>query len=106
MEAKTPPVVVPMWLTGFDQLMPEGRRFPYKYFPRPGARLSVTFGRPISANEISQILANVNRGVSSPSPEQHIADVRHTITSILHREVEGLGRSVSGRLLGGAASGL
>lgn len=54
MESKTPPVIIPMWLTGFNQLMPEGREFPYKYFPRPGAKLSVTFGSPIPADVIRQ----------------------------------------------------
>jgi len=56
MECKMPPVIIPMWLTGFDQLMPEGRPFPYKYIPRFGAELSVTFGHPIPANVIRQSL--------------------------------------------------
>lgn len=56
MEASAPPMVIPMWLTGFDKLMPEGRAFPYKYFPRPGAQLSVTFGTPIPADEINKAL--------------------------------------------------
>ncbi|KAF8897207.1 acyltransferase-domain-containing protein, partial [Infundibulicybe gibba] len=47
METITPPVIIPMWLTGFEGLMPEGRAFPYKYLPRPGARLSISFGTPI-----------------------------------------------------------
>lgn len=54
MECNTPPVIIPMWLTGFDQLMPEGRAFPYKYLPRPGAELSVTFGNPIPPSTIRQ----------------------------------------------------
>lgn len=54
MESETPPVIIPTWLTGFDQLMPEGRTFPYKYLPRPGAELSVTFGNPIPADSIRQ----------------------------------------------------
>lgn len=56
MECQTPPVIIPMWLTGFDQLMPEGRPFPYKYIPRFGAELSVTFGSPIPADTIRQSL--------------------------------------------------
>lgn len=36
-----------MWLTGFNDLMPEGRPFPFKYFPKPGAKLGITFGKPI-----------------------------------------------------------
>ena len=56
MESTVPPLVIPMWLTGFDQLMPEGRAFPYKYFPRPGARLSVTFGDPLPSDDIKRAL--------------------------------------------------
>ncbi|KAH9953501.1 hypothetical protein BC827DRAFT_131866 [Russula dissimulans] len=33
---------------GFDGLMPEGRRAPWKYLPRPGAHLSVTFGSSLA----------------------------------------------------------
>ncbi|KAJ7937363.1 hypothetical protein B0H13DRAFT_2226715 [Mycena leptocephala] len=53
MEAATLPVIIPMWITGFDSLMPEGQ----------------------------------------------IAQTRILVTSVLHRAVEGLGRSVSGNLL-------
>lgn len=62
MEAATPPVVIPMFVTGFDQLMPEGRRFPYKYFPRPGAHLTVTFGPPIPPDEIKNALGILKIG--------------------------------------------
>jgi len=62
METAKPPVVIPVWLTGFDTLMPEGRAFPYKYFPRPGAKLSVTFGDPIPADVIQKALGNLGDG--------------------------------------------
>ncbi|KAI0740387.1 acyltransferase-domain-containing protein [Earliella scabrosa] len=57
MEAEKAPVIIPMWLTGFDKLMPEGRPFPYKFLPRPGAALSVTFGKPVPAQDIQDTLA-------------------------------------------------
>lgn len=41
---------------GFDKLMPEGRRFPWKYIPRLGVKLSVTFGEPLSPEEIKAAL--------------------------------------------------
>lgn len=56
MEATVPPLIIPMWLTGFDKLMPEHRSFPYKYFPRLGSRLGVTFGDPIPVEEITAAL--------------------------------------------------
>lgn len=34
--------------TGFDQLMPETRTFP-RFFPRFGARISITIGQPITS---------------------------------------------------------
>ena len=66
MESQIPPFIIPMWLTGFDQLMPEGRSFPYKYLPRPGAHLSVTFGNPIPAHLIRQALQDPPTSPSSP----------------------------------------
>ncbi|KAJ8522983.1 hypothetical protein ONZ45_g498 [Pleurotus djamor] len=58
METTNPPVIIPMWLSGFDQLMPEGRPFPWKYLPRffAGVKLSVTFGEPINPDVISAAL--------------------------------------------------
>ncbi|KAF8974690.1 acyltransferase-domain-containing protein [Flammula alnicola] len=134
MEANIPPVVIPMWLTGFDQLMPEGRSFPYNYFPRIGARLSVTFGDPIPADEILEAL-DVSRTDPDVDDSEDVPDtpdqlkgwlgdqatkkhdatgrvcndedhlyaslIRQKVTAILHHDVEALGRSVSGNLLGG-----
>ncbi|KAF9482019.1 hypothetical protein BDN70DRAFT_854183 [Pholiota conissans] len=106
MEAKTPPMVIPMWLTGFDKLMPEGRPFPYKYLPRIGARLSVTFGDPVSEDEIAEAL-NITRtprqqhGADVAVDAHYTALVRKKVTAILHRDVEALGKSISGKLLNG-----
>jgi len=61
METTVLPTIIPMWLTGFDRLMPEGRSFPYNFIPRPGAKLSITFGDPIQAENIMTAL-----GVISP----------------------------------------
>ncbi|KAF8076060.1 acyltransferase-domain-containing protein [Lyophyllum atratum] len=127
METSTPPVVIPVWLTGFDKLMPEGRPFPYKYFPCPGARLSVTFGSPIPAEDIQQALGAFGSSCPTPSdppspintqrPEGWIKDrleqeehpssirerdlvkVRAAVTSIVQQGVESLGRSVCGDTL-------
>ncbi|WFC98969.1 Lyso-phosphatidylcholine acyltransferase [Malassezia yamatoensis] len=49
LEPKVMPIVVPIWLTGFDQIMPEHRRAP-RILPRLGANLTVSFGRPIPDN--------------------------------------------------------
>ncbi|KAJ7122763.1 acyltransferase-domain-containing protein [Mycena epipterygia] len=93
MEAATLPVIIPMWLSGFDQIMPEGRSFPYNYIPRPGKHLSVTFGEPLEPSEL--LALRTNTGHADPE----IAQTRIAVTDVLHRAVEGLGRSVSGDLL-------
>ena len=59
METAIPPVIIPMWLTGFDKLMPLGRHFPFNYFPRLGVHLSVTFGNPISSEKIKNALGTL-----------------------------------------------
>ena len=107
MEAKLLPVVVPMWITGFDQLMPEGRPFPYHFMPRIGAHLGVTFGKPIAENEIlealrpsmspsnaPQIITNPdsNAMVGSLADDSNTALIRQRVTAVVHREVERLGR--------------
>ena len=101
MEAKLPPVIIPMWITGFDQLMPEGRPFPYNYLPRIGARLGVTFGNPIAENELLEALrSSASQSIASREPRAPIgpsaddpstALIRQRVTAIIHREVERLG---------------
>lgn len=91
MEAKSHPTVVPVWLTGFDQLMPIGRKFPFNFIPRAGADLSITFGEPIPAEEL---LAATNPGGSSEDI------TRSKLTDVVKKRVELLGRSVSGLMLG------
>jgi monolysocardiolipin acyltransferase len=36
--------------------MPEGRPFPYKFFPRRGQHLSITFGEPIDPSSLLRTL--------------------------------------------------
>uniref|UniRef100_V5ENF5 Tafazzin family protein n=2 Tax=Kalmanozyma brasiliensis (strain GHG001) TaxID=1365824 RepID=V5ENF5_KALBG len=47
LEAEKLPTVVPIWITGFDRLMPEPRDKP-KWLPRFGADVTITFGEPIT----------------------------------------------------------
>jgi monolysocardiolipin acyltransferase len=85
------PVVIPVWLTGFDQLMPEGRKFPFNFLPRAGIDLSITFGEPIPAEEL------LDAAKSKDTSEDII---RSELTDVVKTRVELLGRSVSGLMLG------
>ena len=91
MEANSHPTVIPVWLTGFDQLMPGGRKFPFNYLPNAGVELSITFGEPIPAEELLEATYSKN------SSEDII---RSKITDTVKKRVELLGRSVSGLTLG------
>ena len=48
-------------MEGFDQIMPEGRSSPWKFFPRPGASLSITFGKPVDNAAIRDTLGRAVR---------------------------------------------
>ncbi|RPD56830.1 acyltransferase-domain-containing protein [Lentinus tigrinus ALCF2SS1-7] len=82
MEAQKPPVIIPMWLTGFDKLMPEGRSAPFKFFPRPGAALSITFGKPVPSQDIQNALSTLVRegrmpeAPTPPSTSGGLADLQ------------------------------
>lgn len=41
------PIILPIWITGLDEMMPEPRGNP-KWMPRPGANVTITFGHPIN----------------------------------------------------------
>jgi len=98
MESTIPPMIIPMWLTGFDQLMPLGRAFPYNYLPRPGAELSVTFGNPMPPDFIHQGLLSTTYMVTE-AQNSTVEQSRSRVTNMIQEAVENLGRSVSGKLL-------
>ncbi|EPQ29195.1 uncharacterized protein PFL1_03482 [Pseudozyma flocculosa PF-1] len=62
LEAQQTPVVVPIWITGFDRLMPEPRSWP-KFLPRLGASVSITFGEPVQ-DRLSALLSGDGGGGS------------------------------------------
>jgi len=144
-ETAVPPVTIPMWLTGFDKLMPEHRPYPWKFIPRLGCKLSITFGDPLSPQEVQAALRVLSHKDARTSPGQSVTPikdgdvedgeerlfgighvervregitresisidleesrkrrtdhVRSMVTAIVQREVEALGRRVSGDNLG------
>ena len=108
MEANIPPIVIPMWLTGFEKVMPEGRPFPYKYMPRFGTHTSITFGDPLDTNDIQDTLGSVHKIKSRPQvgdpalkseSDTELDNVRSDITEIIRTAVLVLGRKVSGPTL-------
>jgi monolysocardiolipin acyltransferase len=95
--------------------MPEGRRAPWKFLPRPGARLSVTFGAPLSPAAVRAKMASGielelepwhdGEGKQQQSRQVKVGgevEVRIALTELVQRAVEGLGRQVSGDLLTGS----
>ncbi|KAK0534394.1 Lyso-phosphatidylcholine acyltransferase [Tilletia horrida] len=64
MESDRAPLCIPIWITGFDQIMPEPRAKP-RWLPRPGASVSITFGRPVSRAAMRDVLSADSRCVGS-----------------------------------------
>ena len=102
--------------------MPEGRRAPWKFLPRQGARLSVTFGAPLSPVLVRATMASASgialapaslcgdgegkeRSTSTGMPVNMDAEaevkVRIALTGLMQDAVEALGRQVSGDLFTG-----
>lgn len=146
METHRLPTIIPMWITGtskdpiiralpqhhdsqstsypaprstgFDKLMPEGRRAPWKFLPRQGARLSVTFGAPLSPAVVHATMASalgvesvpwrddgegkeLNTGMPVKLDAEAEVKVRIALTELMQQSVEVLGRNVSGDSLTG-----
>lgn len=47
MEAKRTPLIIPVWIQGFEQVMHESRTFP-RLLPRPGKKVTIVIGEPIN----------------------------------------------------------
>ena len=120
METKIIPTIIPMWLTGFDQLMPEPRGFP-KFLPRLRKDLSITFGSPVDPSKLSSVLDPWRERFSTAhvDPAEQVAPIvvdervplgeedaekcwtRSALTDVVQREVEALGYRISGSSLNG-----
>ncbi|KAF9510490.1 hypothetical protein BS47DRAFT_1300139, partial [Hydnum rufescens UP504] len=64
MDTLSLPTIIPIWLSGFDALMPEPRAFP-RFIPRlgPSKRISIVFGDPLSPDaSLAALLAAHRRG--------------------------------------------
>lgn len=83
--------------------MPEGRPFPYKYFPRRGVALSVTFGEPVPERDVKAALAaRISERTDEdklPLTEQRTRDERNsrsrTSTGWLRDTTTGKGGSIA-----------
>ncbi|CAH7671700.1 acyltransferase-domain-containing protein [Phakopsora pachyrhizi] len=54
LESRAAPIIVPIWLKGFDKVMPEGRPVPQKFLPRLNQRVSIKVSPPIQAPLIEE----------------------------------------------------
>lgn len=78
LEAPTTPYVVPIWLMGFDQIMPEPRA-PPRWRPRLGADICVAFGEPI---DVEPFVHAYRTG--APYPAMQAPEGHTTIPHELH----------------------
>ncbi len=105
--------------TGFDGLMPEPRGFP-GFLPRifPRKAISITFGAPVEPTKLENVLSDWRSRVlpryhlqmmSTDRPVDALPmgaedaekeKTRSMITDLIQREVETVGRTVSGPQLG------
>ena len=67
--------------TGFDTLMPEGRSFPWKYIPKLGCKLSITFGEPLLPEEIKVALRGVDQEENIQRDDWHSSLTRLSHTT-------------------------
>ena len=73
--------------------MPEGRSGIFKFLPKPGANLSVTFGKPIEADAVRDALRSIVRDDDLPDPPRtlHPNKPKHEATSAKIAETAWLG---------------
>ncbi|KZO97386.1 acyltransferase-domain-containing protein [Calocera viscosa TUFC12733] len=87
MEARSTPHIIPMWIKGTDQVMPEPRQFPNK-FPLPGKRLSITFSEDPKLNDAVRDMKA--RWLARGRLESETADTRSRITARIKDSVVAL----------------
>ncbi|ETN39075.1 uncharacterized protein HMPREF1541_05297 [Cyphellophora europaea CBS 101466] len=91
------PDVVPIWIEGTDQVMHESREFP-RFIPRPGNRISVTFGEAVDPEarfgDLRQRWQQLqNRWIEEADPGATKADKELTLFASLGMGMQGLSYS-------------
>ncbi|KAG8875936.1 hypothetical protein FRB97_004613 [Tulasnella sp. 331] len=101
-KANSTPRVIPMYLEGFDDIMPADRGFP-RFMPRFGKRLKITFGDPSGVTEEVRAIQETctaedvaTSGLVPPSNESDPeAQLRILMADILRQAVKRLGDDVT-----------
>ncbi|KAI0262091.1 acyltransferase-domain-containing protein [Gloeopeniophorella convolvens] len=112
METPRPPTIIPMWITGFDTLMPEGRAAPWKYSRAPVRASASRSARPFRPTRCSPRCGAMwarRRGLGRAAGArrwrgeagggrggERTRQTRVALTELVQRAVETVGRSVSG----------
>ncbi|KAJ1303825.1 hypothetical protein OPQ81_008247 [Rhizoctonia solani] len=85
------PVIIPMHISGFEKVMPEPRRF--KFLPRPGHHISITFGDPTGltqeVDELVQKWRSSRPSIESLEPPVGVSPpVREAVASNLGGDLD------------------
>ncbi|KAH8918332.1 acyltransferase-domain-containing protein [Atractiella rhizophila] len=102
METKELPYIVPVWIKGFEDIMPEDRGFP-RFLPRLGAELSISFGTPLDEKSMDELerlkeLYTMARGKRKDSgmddgvDTEELQEVRKAVCDILQEKLQGMGK--------------
>ncbi|KAG8822536.1 hypothetical protein FRC19_005728 [Serendipita sp. 401] len=91
-ECHSVPIVIPTWIKGFEQIMPEDRGFP-KFLPRLGANISVSFGDPervtLSLEKQRSLHRELSRSHTTDTGDQH-----SELTLVIEQALNNLGNSI------------
>lgn len=83
------PVILPIWITGLDGMMPEPRGNP-KWMPRPGADVTITFGYPVNES-IDPIIERAKEfALSTDMISKENNESSHTLIRSLEGKMEGI----------------
>lgn len=73
METKTLPHIVPMWIDGFHEVMPDDRTTP-RWLPKTGKSVNVTFGNSIDLEkEIGPLIARWKKQRKAQQADEHMS---------------------------------
>jgi len=95
MDSNVMPEIIPMWISGFDQIMDENRGAP-RFVPRPGAKISISVGEPVT-RVIQPLVDAFKRGREDGSGDEDPTQTRIRIVHELQEAVRKLGESVEAR---------
>ena len=86
LECSIPPIIVPLFVDGMEQVMHESRTWP-RFLPRIGKNVTCTYGDPIDDALVGKHIARWHEHCRNQGTETEADEIRRDLTKVIRDSV-------------------